>query len=150
MPSFVELTLDDDNSSNSDNFAAPDVAPSIAPADSTEEKKEETSVPSLIDFAAEPVDKPEALGTDTSSPVVEASAEVPNVNAIPSVVAVESVNEPIQPISEIAEVKLNEQGMLQTDTSVTPVVSSVPAPAPVLDLTDDDDDDTSGFEPDFS
>ena len=65
-------------------------------------------------------------------------------------VPVENVNEPIQPISEIAEVKLNEQGMLQTDTAVAPVVSSTPTPAPVLDLTIDDDDDSSGFDPDFS
>jgi len=150
MPSFVELTLDegDEKPAATDNIVAPEVAPTLTAVEtpavvvSTEEKKEETSAPSLIDFAAAPVETP----TLSAEPAVSVETPV----AVPSVVPVENVNEPIQPISEIAEVKLNEQGMLQTDTAVAPVVSSTPTPAPVLDLTIDDDDDSSGFDPDFS
>jgi hypothetical protein len=180
MPSFVELTLDESENDGSnlpsDNIIAPEMVPSLAPEatdnaasvspapavsaapattaavteTSAPAENKESSQPSLIDFAAEPV-------PTASEPVVTATTEVasvPEVASQPTVVASVApevtATETIQPISEIAEVNLNSQGMLQTDDApAAPVISNVPAPAAVLDLTDDDDD-ASGFEPDFS
>ena len=168
MPSFVELTLDDgeNKDSASDNIVAPEAIPTLAPATTEaaapaetasavtpveasvapaaaapEAKTESNDQPSLIDFAAEP------MPTISDTPVVQSIADSTTQQ---TVVALPDTNEPIQPISEIAEVNLNSQGMLSTEPVAAPVMSDIPAPAAVLDLTDDDDDGTSGFEPDFS
>ena len=170
MPAFVELALEDDEvkDASSENIVSPETVPTLAPAasdtasivsdttpvvastdtaattpetTSVEAKVESTDQPSLIDFAAEP------LPTISSEPVVQS---VVDTGVQQTVVPLPDANETVQPISEIAEVNINSQGMLSTEPVAAPVMSNVPAPAAVLDLTDDDDDGTSGFEPDFS
>ena len=161
MPSFIELNLNDGTEPViSDNTSSAEVAPTLsndvvnvdaAPVVDTTPAVETAPVenaPSLIEFASEPVNTTPEVAPVAAAPAVEAPVVAPSL--APSVVSAPSVAaEPVQPISEISEVNLNAQGMLQTEP-VAPVVNTViPTSSPVLDLTEDDDDNTD-FGPDFS
>ena len=144
LPSFVELNLNDTNTpAPSDNITNPEMVPTLTDAAIANETtaapvtQEAQSVPSLIEFTAEASTTPEV------APVVDTPALAPSVVETPSV-----ASEPIQPISEISEVNLNSQGMLQSAPVETPVMSAIPSLGQSLELDDDDDDNDLG--PDFS
>ena len=120
---------------NDGNSSAPVVQENVAPVVS----EVTMSVPETTPVISEPIIQP--VVTETPSNAVIEIPKVPTVDTEPekfddSFIVRETSNPVQNGIQEIAEVKINEQGMSEVETTPTPE-------APSLVIEDDDDDEPS-------